>query len=71
MNKYQFKTNINCSGCVATVTPHLDGAAEIKGWNVDTANPSKILTIETDTLGEEQVKKIVEGAGFKAEKIDG
>ena len=66
---YQFKTNINCGGCIAKVTPHLNGNSEIKGWKVDTADPNKVLTVETDNLKEEDVKSIVHKAGFKAETI--
>ena len=69
MNKYQFKTNINCSGCVAKVTPHLENAPEISKWSVDTGNPAKLLTVETESLQKEEVKKIVEKAGFKAEEL--
>lgn len=70
MKKYQFKTNINCGGCVANVTPHLNANENIKEWKVDTINPNKILTVETDNLKEDEVKAIVEKAGFKAEKIE-
>ncbi|HEY0354617.1 MAG TPA: heavy-metal-associated domain-containing protein [Flavisolibacter sp.] len=69
MKKYQFKTNINCSGCVAQVTPHLKQNESIKEWEVDTQNPSKILTVETEDLSAEEVKQIVEKAGFKAETL--
>ena len=69
MKQHQFKTNINCSGCVATVTPALDQNEEIKNWKVETNNPDKILTVESETLNEEQIKSIVEKAGFKAEKL--
>lgn len=68
MNKYQFKTNINCSGCVAKVTPYLDANNEIKNWQVDIDNPEKVLTVETDSLTDEMVSTIVKTAGFKAEK---
>lgn len=67
--KYKYKTNINCGGCVASVTPHLNANSNIKSWEVDTANPQKILTIETDTLSDEAVREIVIKAGFKAEKL--
>ena len=70
MKQYQFKTNINCSGCVAKVTPVLTENEEIKEWNVDTDNPNKILTVETENLNEEQVTTIVQKAGFKAEKLN-
>lgn len=69
MKQYQFKTNINCSGCVAKVTPVLDQSEEIQDWKVDTNNPNKILTIETESLNEDQIKAMVEKAGFKAEKV--
>jgi copper chaperone len=69
MKQYQFKTNINCSGCVAQVTPVLNNNEEIKDWNVDTANPAKVLTVQTENLNEEQVKELVSKAGFKAESL--
>lgn len=69
MKQFQFKTNINCSGCVAKVTPVLNNNEEIKEWNVDTANPSKVLTVQTENLAEEEVKVLVSKAGFKAESL--
>ncbi len=69
MKQYQFKTNINCSGCVAKVTPVLNQNEEIKDWNVDTNNPNKILTVETESLNEEAVKAMVQKAGFRAEIV--
>lgn len=69
MKSYQFETNINCSDCVSKVTPHLNEAADIRAWNVDTANPKKVLTVETENMEAEQVKAIVEKAGFKVEPI--
>ncbi|NTS42838.1 heavy-metal-associated domain-containing protein [Flavisolibacter sp. BT320] len=65
--KYQFKTNIMCGSCVAKVTPHLNGHSDIKNWQVDTQNPGKILSVETDNLTEEEVKELVQKAGYKAE----
>ncbi|RYY00509.1 MAG: copper chaperone [Gammaproteobacteria bacterium] len=69
MKQYQFKTNINCSGCVAKITPELTANIDIREWNVDTANPAKILTIKTENLDQAAVKAIVEQAGFKAEVL--
>jgi copper chaperone len=69
MKTYQFKTNINCSGCVANVTPHLNQVPEIKEWKVDTVNPKKVLTVETETLQAEDVKAIISKAGYKAEQL--
>lgn len=69
MNTYQFKTNIKCGGCVANVTPHLDGNKEIKEWKVDIAHPDKVLTVQTESLDKEQVRRIVEKAGYQASTL--
>lgn len=69
MKQYQFKTNINCSGCVAKVTPVLNQNADVKEWNVNTDDPNKILTVQTESLEEDDVKALVQKAGFKAEKL--
>lgn len=68
--EYQFRTNINCGGCIAKVTPYLNSNKDIQKWKVDTANPAKILTIETENLSGDEVKQIVEQAGFKAEAVN-
>ncbi|MDF3079134.1 MAG: copper chaperone [Sphingobacteriaceae bacterium] len=70
MENLQFKTNINCGGCVASVKPHLDGAEGICEWNVDTANQEKILTVKADGITKEDVVKIVEKAGFKIASVE-
>ena len=70
MKTYQFKTNINCSDCVAQITPYLDANNEIKSWRVETGKPEKILTIETDHLSREMIETIVKNAGFKAERLN-
>ena len=69
MKEYKFKTNIKCGSCVATVTPHLEAAEGVTDWNVDTTNPDKILTVETEYLSEQQIAELVGKAGFKAEAI--
>lgn len=70
MKKYQFKININCSGCVEKVTPYLNANNEIKSWSVDTANPNKILTVEADNLSSEMIEMILKNAGYKGENLN-
>lgn len=69
MKKYQFKTTINCGGCIAKVTPHLNANTNIKNWEVDINKPEKILTVETENLEEKDIKEIIERLGFKADSI--
>jgi copper chaperone len=65
----QFKTNINCAACVASVSPQLDQAEAIAGWQVDTTDKNKILTVQSGTMTAEQVVALVQKAGFKAEAL--
>ena len=69
MKTLKFKTNINCGGCISKVTPFLDKQEGIESWEVDTANPDKILTIKSDDVTEEEVKATLQKVGFKAEVI--
>jgi copper chaperone len=64
MTTIKFKTNINCSSCVAKVTPHLDDEKSIEKWEVNTMSPDKVLTITGENLDKEKVKNVVEKAGF-------
>ena len=66
----QFKTNINCGGCVAAVTPHLDRLDGIAHWNVDTDNKDKILTVSATGASPQQVIEAVQQAGFTIEPIN-
>ena len=65
----QFKTNINCSGCIAKVTPFLNDAEGISHWEVDINNKDKILSVESDGITEAEVMKKVQEAGFKIELL--
>lgn len=69
MKELQFKTNINCGGCVSKVTPALNATEGVSEWNVDTTNRNKILTVKTDSLSASEVIATVEQAGFKAEAL--
>jgi copper chaperone CopZ len=65
--EFQFKTNINCSGCVASVKPHLDNIEGIYHWDVDTTNKDKILTVHSEGITEAEVIKKVQESGYKIE----
>ena len=68
--QFQFKTNINCGGCIASVKPHLDKAEGICHWEVDTANKDKVLTVKSEGITEQEVILTVQKAGFKIEPLD-
>jgi copper chaperone len=69
METLTFKTNINCGSCIRAVTPHLNKLEGITNWEVDTANPDKILHVQTDSVDADTIQRTVEKAGFKAEQI--
>ncbi len=70
METLKFKTTIKCAGCIAKATPFLDETIGKDKWKVDVDNPGKILTVVADHLGQEEVIKAVQEAGFKAEEVN-
>ena len=48
----EFKTNIMCGSCIAKVTPLLNEVVGENKWSVDTQNPKKILSINSDNVNE-------------------
>ncbi|HZK08969.1 MAG TPA: heavy-metal-associated domain-containing protein [Bacteroidales bacterium] len=69
IQKFQFKTNINCGGCIAKVTPFLNETEGIDHWEVDTTNKNKILTVTSDGITEQQVVALIQKAGYKIEVL--
>jgi len=69
MKTVKFKTNINCGGCLKSVTPFLNEADNIDTWKVDIENPNKILEVVLDDENENLVIEVVKKAGFEIEKI--
>ncbi|QEM07057.1 heavy-metal-associated domain-containing protein [Mucilaginibacter rubeus] len=70
METFKFKTNINCGGCIAAVTPSLDNLKGIDKWAVDTANRDKVLTVQAEGLTAEQIIESVTAKGYFAQRID-
>ena len=71
MKTLKFKTNINCSSCVASVKPYLDAVKNVEGWEVDTKNPEKILTVKGDHIAAENIVQNVTKAGYTIEEKNG
>ena len=69
METLKFKTNIKCGGCIAAVTPHLNQLSGIKNWQVDTINPDKILTVDSDGLSANEIILKIQKAGYTAELL--
>jgi copper chaperone CopZ len=67
---FVFKTNINCNGCVAKVTPILDTTDGIETWTVDITNKDKILSAISNGISKREIIEIVQKVGFKIETFD-
>lgn len=65
----QFKTNLNCGGCVSKVQSDLDQTVGEGKWDVDIDNSDKVLTVKSNGVTESEVIAIVESKGFKAEPL--
>ena len=70
METLKFKTNIKCGGCVEAVTPVLDHLKKIENWEVDTANPDKVLTVRTsEPVSASEIIDALKEKGYIAERI--
>ncbi|MGQ2983081.1 heavy-metal-associated domain-containing protein [Flavobacterium sp.] len=69
METLKFKTNINCGGCLAKVTPKLNEQAGENCWSVDTDNPDKILSVSAEVAEQDKIIAAVNAVGFRAERI--
>jgi copper chaperone len=69
MKTLKFKSNIKCSGCIAKVAAAMKDESGIAHWEVDIYTPEKILTVQTEDLTEDEVKKIVASVGYTAESV--
>jgi len=70
METLKFKTDINCGGCLAKVSPFLNDEKSIEKWEVNTSTPEKTLTVETEETNPEKIISAVQKAGFKIEQIN-
>lgn len=68
METIKFKTNIKCGGCIATVTPFLDGEKKISDWSVDLESADRILTVQTTETAAD-ISQLVKNAGYVADEI--
>lgn len=69
MTTYKFKTNINCGSCIRSVTPFLNELDSVEEWSVDTEDPSKVLTVESEENNASEILKAISESGFSAEEI--
>ncbi|MCR9082170.1 MAG: hypothetical protein NXH89_07110 [Cyclobacteriaceae bacterium] len=70
MKTLKFKTNINCNNCLSKVSPKLDEETKIESWEVDLNSDDRILTVNSESITNEEVFKTVLKAGFIAKPLE-
>lgn len=70
MKTSNYKTNINCTGCLSKVSPVLNSKKEIEEWEVDLSSSQKILTIKSNTMEEKDLINAITDIGFQIEKLE-
>lgn len=68
-NVFKFKTTLSCNGCRSKLAPFLDEKEGITDWEVDLGDPDKILTVHADGITADEVRILVEQAGYRAVEI--
>lgn len=68
-SEFQFKTNLNCGGCVSKVQADLDNTEGIHEWNVDIDHADKTLTVKSNGVTVDEVVAIIKRKGFNAEPL--
>ncbi len=69
MKKLRYKTNINCNGCIKSVSPFLNDLDNVDLWKVDIENPDKILEVTLEDDNESVVLEAVRKAGYEIERL--
>ncbi|MGC4057126.1 MAG: heavy-metal-associated domain-containing protein [Chitinophagaceae bacterium] len=69
MKHATFKTNINCGSCVKAVTPRLQKVEGILHWEVDTARPDKVLSVDMAEDVTPEILDAVRKSGFDIQQI--
>lgn len=65
----RFKSNINCAGCVSAVGKSLNQRLSNSDWKVDLGSSDKVLTVNSDSITEDEVTALINSSGFKISKI--
>jgi copper chaperone len=68
MKTTKFKTTINCTGCLKSVTPFLNELDEVDAWKVDLESPDRILEVVSEEDSTAEVIDAVKKAGFEIEE---
>jgi len=69
MKTLRFRTNIPDNEAAKKLKPHLDSLSGIAGWNINTEEPGKVLTVQVNGINGKLVAQAIFKAGFRSEEI--
>ncbi len=69
MEKFTFKTNINCYFCRSSVTPFLNSEPRITRWEIDLESTDKILIVEGENITKKEIIELIYNAGYRAGEL--
>ncbi len=69
METLKLKSNIKCGACVEKVTAPLNETVGAGNWEVDLADPRRILTIEADNITAFQINETLKKVGYSVEEL--
>ncbi len=70
MIQKQFKTSIQCNGCLSKVSPKVNEVISESQWSVDLDSDDRILTVEVEEETVGKVISAVKSAGFQIEETN-
>ncbi len=69
METKHYQTTINCPKCIKAVTGFIGEVPNIDHWEVDIANPDKILTETGDNIDWHLLQEAILDAGYEIQEV--
>jgi copper chaperone CopZ len=69
METKHYQTTINCPKCIKAVAGFIEEVPNIDHWEVDIANPDKILTVTGDNIDWHLLQEAILDAGYEIQEV--
>lgn len=67
MYAFRYRTNLKCSDCIITLTPHLEKVTGLQRWQVDLEHPDRTLSVEVEEdVHKTELEEAIRQAGYEA-----
>jgi copper chaperone CopZ len=69
METKHYQTTINCPKCIKAVSAFIEEVPNIDHWEVDIANPNKMLTVTGENIDWHLLQEAVLDAGYDIQEV--